>query len=519
VEIVSLGHAGFFVRTRYGSVLCDPWFNPAFYGSWFPFPSNEWLDIDSIKHPTYLYVSHLHQDHFDARFLKEHVWKGTTVLLPDYPLDHMEQELRNLGFTRFVNTKNLECVELDGLEFSIVAQATPTDGPLGDSGLILDDGETRIFDQNDCRLIDTESVASLGPFDAHLLQFSGAVWYPIAYEMPEKAKLALGTKKRSNQMARALRYIRQIDAAYVFPSAGPPCFLDDELFYLNDFNRSPTNIFPDQGVFLDYMEDHGMTNGRLLIPGSTATLQNGACKVEHPISESEFKEIFSSKRDYLTAYKARKQSQIDALRTSWQRGQVEILPSLREWFEPLLEQADLNCVGINGKILLDCNVERVVIDFHKRRVYEPVEGADVRQYDYQFRVDPGLVEQQIINHEVDWVNSLFLSLRFTAKRKGTYNEYVFGFFKVLSPDRICYAEEYYSQVAPVRQLWECAGFKVQRSCPHLKADLTRFGEEKDGILTCMVHGWQFDLTTGQCLTTDDVRLYTKSADYNGSQSS
>jgi UDP-MurNAc hydroxylase len=48
---------------------------------------------------------------------------------------------------------------------------------------------------------------------------------------------------------------------------------------------------------------------------------------------------------------------------------------------------------------------------------------------------------------------------------------------------------------------------VQRSCPHLKADLTRFGEEKDGILTCMMHGWQFDLATGRCLTSDDVRIY------------
>ena len=50
---------------------------------------------------------------------------------------------------------------------------------------------------------------------------------------------------------------------------------------------------------------------------------------------------------------------------------------------------------------------------------------------------------------------------------------------------------------------------VQRSCPHLKADLTRFGEEKDGILTCTLHGWQFDLETGRCLNSDDRRLYTE----------
>ena len=68
-------------------------------------------------------------------------------------------------------------------------------------------------------------------------------------------------------MARALRYIREIGASYVVPSAGPPCFLDDHLFYFNDFDRNPANTFPDQTVFIDYMKENGKDNGRLMIPG------------------------------------------------------------------------------------------------------------------------------------------------------------------------------------------------------------------------------------------------------------
>jgi len=175
----------------------------------------------------------------------------------------------------------------------------------------------------------------------------------------------------------------------------------------------------------------------------------------------------------------------------------------------LLEQADMNCVGVNGRVLLDCEREKVVLDFQKREVYEANGQASNgdEAFDYRFRIDPALVEHQILNHEEDWINGLFLSCRFEAKRKGAYNEYVYNFFKVLSPERLAYSEEYYAQSAPVRQLWECGNFMVQRSCPHLKADLTRFGEEKDGILTCMMHGWQFDLATGRCLTSDDVRIY------------
>src|SRR5690349_4013432 len=36
MRLTFLGHAGWLAHTRGGSVLCDPWFNPAYFGSWFP---------------------------------------------------------------------------------------------------------------------------------------------------------------------------------------------------------------------------------------------------------------------------------------------------------------------------------------------------------------------------------------------------------------------------------------------------------------------------------------------------
>ncbi len=29
------------------------------------------------------------------------------------------------------------------------------------------------------------------------------------------------------------------------------------------------------------------------------------------------------------------------------------------------------------------------------------------------------------------------------------------------------------------------------------------------MLTCTMHGWQFELATGRCLTSDDRRLYAE----------
>ena len=107
MRATSIGHAGILIETRYGSILCDPWFVPAFFGSWFVFPRNDLLADDlraRIEHPDYLYVSHLHGDHLDEAFLADHVDRSATVLLPAFPTDELERRLRALGFEHFIAT-------------------------------------------------------------------------------------------------------------------------------------------------------------------------------------------------------------------------------------------------------------------------------------------------------------------------------------------------------------------------------------------------------------------------------
>ncbi len=70
MRITGLGHAGMFIETAGGSILCDPWVKPAFYGSWFPFPDNRALDWEKYGKADFLYVSHRHRDHFDPWLLE-----------------------------------------------------------------------------------------------------------------------------------------------------------------------------------------------------------------------------------------------------------------------------------------------------------------------------------------------------------------------------------------------------------------------------------------------------------------
>ena len=148
------------------------------------------------SHPSYLYISHLHGDHFDERWLSENIPRHTPVLLPDYPTNELERRLRALGFDEFIRTTDGEELDLgDGLTIAIHVETSITDGPGGDSALVVSDGTHRIVDQNDCRPHDVEALRSHGPVDQHWLQFSGAIWYPMVYDnSPEEMRRQLDVK-------------------------------------------------------------------------------------------------------------------------------------------------------------------------------------------------------------------------------------------------------------------------------------------------------------------------------------
>jgi len=510
MRITGLGHASVLIETAHGTILTDPWVNPAYFGSWFPFPDNSRLDWDAVGRVDYLFVSHLHRDHFDPENLRKHVSKQTTVLLPEFPTSELHDALLELGFSNFAQPINGEVMELDGLQVMIDALVSPTDGPIGDSSLWVYDGEQRLLNQNDARPAELSRFLELGPIDSYLVQFSGAIWFPMVYELPARAKQALGLSKRQRQFDRTLRYIEEAGARFVFPTAGPPCFLDEELWGFNDIFDDESNIFPDQLVYLDYLRARGHDEGRLLLPGSVATVTAESCTVVHPYDPQTIYASNDTKAAYLRDMQARRLPEVEAAKASWAHPEIDVLAALQDWFGPLLVEADHIARGIDGGIRLSCeDAERgdvdVLIDFVAREVREYA-GEKVR---YRFRTRRSYVEQLIFEHEIDWVNSLFLSCRFSAHRVGPYNEFVYVFFKCLNEERLQYAEGWFAEqnVLEAADTVRFGEWDVQRRCPHLKADLERFGSLDGTTFTCQMHGWSWDLESGRCLTSvgHDIR--------------
>src|ERR1700753_3414352 len=119
MQVTGLGHASMLISTKYGSIVTDPWVNSAYFGSWFPSPDNAQLDWDAIGQADYLFISHLHRDHFDPEHLRRHISKKLTVLVPGFPTSELRDALADVGFTNFIQTTTNEVLDLDGLQVMI----------------------------------------------------------------------------------------------------------------------------------------------------------------------------------------------------------------------------------------------------------------------------------------------------------------------------------------------------------------------------------------------------------------
>jgi UDP-MurNAc hydroxylase len=405
--------------------------------------------------------------------------------------------------------------ELDGgLKIMIQALTSPTDGPIGDSSLWVEHDGVRVLNQNDARPTDLSIFTDLGHVHAHLLQFSGAIWYPMVYELPQAAKTAFGKQKRDRQFDRTFRYIDDLQASWVFPIAGPPCFLDDDLWQFNDLGDDEGNIFPDQQRFVEEYAKVGGTNSVVLLPGTVATVSAEDCQASHPVDDVA--EFFANKEAHLRAYQERARPIIEAEKVSWRHPEVDVLGELKKKIEPLLEESIYLATGVGGPVRFDLTdgagevIESIVVDFPGKQV-RPYAEEKVR---YRFRTGRSLIEHLLHIGEVDWVNSLFLSCRFSAARVGQYNEFVYAFFKCLSDERLQYAEGWYDEDQRTTDTEDITlgDWRLQRRCPHLKADLTRFGIIDGNTLTCQLHGWKFDLPSGRCLTSAGHELRARRAD-------
>jgi UDP-MurNAc hydroxylase len=500
VQITSLGHAGLRVETSRAAILIDPWFAPdgTFQAAWFQFPENAHLLHDDLSAATAVVISHEHPDHVDPWFLRR-LPVDVPVMIPRYPSPVLGQKLSAAGRSRVIEVDSWRPVSVaDGLSVFFVSE----ESPMNHDSAIVAVGDGRVLlNLNDARLTPRQFREVRrrvgGRIDVFSAQGSGASWHPIAYEMPEARKREISREKRLAKFAYFAAAVRLLEPGVTLPFAGPPCFLDPEVFEHND-EMEEGGIFPDQGQVSDWLRGQGLTGVEVLLPGDAWAVDPGA-KIPDPTWRGF---SFLDRWDYLKEYAERKRDVIASVKAAYPQPRQSLWESFRAYFERLLAMSPYFNRRIGMRVGFDIEGSgggQWAVDF--RPDSEGVRD-EMRDCGYTYRFASRWLPT-ILSGRVHWEDFL-LTMRFRAARNpDEYNDHLLGLLKFAEPESLRKVEEYETTARDAEVIGVEAGgrvYEAQRFCPHAGGDLEETGEILPGRrLRCLNHYFEFDLETGRCL--------------------
>jgi UDP-MurNAc hydroxylase len=508
--ITSLGHAGLQIEHRGARLQMDPWFSPegAFQASWFQWPDNSHV-MERLKPPDAVAISHEHLDHVDAWWLAQ-LPKKTAVYVPRYPLSILREKITASGLTNIYELDPwLETEVTPGLHLFFVPERSPMNH---DAAMVLRSDNHAVVNANDARLCPLqlrEVRARVGHIDLLALQGAGASWYPMVYHYPEDQKKKLSFRKRMAKFGYVLQATRAAQPSLVLPFAGPPAFLDPELYDLN--TEMDEGIFPDHEQVANWLQQQGFDNVRFLYPGDSIDLYTR--EIARDLQWEGF--CYADRHRHLASYANRRRAQVSAVKARYPDPEQDLWPVFRAYFEELVTYSPY----FNRKIGMKVGFEITgpgggnwSVDFRDatRGVHTGLDGIAYK-YKFQSRWLPAILERR-----VPWEDFL-LSCRIQAWRDpDVYNDHFLGVLKFADPGALGAVEAWERNRRNDESISVRSGdriFKVQRFCPHAGQDLLEVGEVIQGdIIRCNGHHFEFDLNSGACLNGKVEPLVTELVD-------
>lgn len=356
------------VETKDCSLLMDPWLiGSCYWRSWWNYPPPPSDVIDGLV-PDFIYVTHLHWDHFHSPSLKRFD-PATPILVPKA---HFTRMVEDLGAVGFHNVHEIPHAASRTLKGGPVVTSYQFGLPL-DSALVVETSEGVLFNANDCKLMGAplRQVAARHPrIDFVFKSHSSANPYPfcVSSEFPEHLK------HRSNEdYAREfLAFAELLRARHAIPFASNHCFLHRETRRFNETIVSPYDV-------KRYFDAHrsGASECQVMPPGASWSSTDGFTipDLRHFFTDkaARIRELETANSGKLTAFYAKE----DLVRPHWEsfhRYFSKMLADLPPGFRRVLPARVLFRVSGAGSAdwLVDFGAHQV------RDRVDPAESHDLR---------------------------------------------------------------------------------------------------------------------------------------------
>jgi UDP-MurNAc hydroxylase len=225
------------IETPDCKILCDPWFTDGIFdGAWYLY-SNDKDPFSAIGDCDYIYISHIHSDHYDPIFLRKYFEKFGEKLLVigDFESNYLEKSIQQDGFKYQICADPLK---LGQTVISVFPHETGSPSDIDSACLIEYFGEDRVHrvvNLNDCVFdpVFLSNFSKLGQLDILLLSYTGAGPYPQTYfELDDPELLVAAKSKKGQFIEQYLKIAEFVPAKVRIPFAGQ-YLLGGKLAHLN----------------------------------------------------------------------------------------------------------------------------------------------------------------------------------------------------------------------------------------------------------------------------------------------
>ena len=494
MEIKFFGHNCFVLKGKNVIVVTDPWLTDkgAFFGSWYQWPINHHLKdqlIDELNTSTksILYLSHEHQDHFDKETLRDILPHINVCIIPDYEDKFLYKELLELGYKAIELSDQSKhyLSERDYIELMIVDT-----GVNHDSAAIIHIDDKTFLNQNDCKIFDRLTYLEETDIDFYAVQYSGATWHPVCYELSNAEKLSISKKKVLSKLVAVRNAIKLINPKFYLPSAGPAVFP----FLEQSLSLGIDNIFlhqPDIDKFLK----NSNTEIVYLKPGDNLESPNATQPIEPPKPA----ELEAMKNTLICEFEKVTDASFDV---------QQLLSEVNKRIEQIKDVKFGEC----PKLLFDWKEQGLEIDLTQKRV-EVINFKSYQMPEAYMKVSASKAYFSLMSNPSYRWQDIYLSLRASVQRVPDIFNTFLNIFLFSDPSNIRSGftttldikDERIVIVSPI----DDRNYEINRYCPHNGADLKDAKIDSNGNLICPRHSWLFNLKNGGKCEKADASIDAK----------
>jgi UDP-MurNAc hydroxylase len=300
MEFQTLSHAGLRVAVGDVELLCDPWLiGSVYWRSWWNYPEVPRELVNSLK-PDFIYLTHLHWDHFQAASLRLFP-DDVQMLVPYDRYGRMVRDLKAVGKTNVRELRHGERVELTDRLAIRSFQFSPF---VTDCALVIEADGQILLNANDAKFagLPLRHILSHYPKVDFCFRSHSSANARVCYHVMDAPDAPVDDNE--HYLRAFSLFVERVRPRYAIPFASNNCLLHDDVFDMNGLTQTPLAV---KEYFECFAAERGLnTKLQIMIPGDRWSSERGFTLREH--------DYFTQRDEHLRAYRERVQPTMEKQR-------------------------------------------------------------------------------------------------------------------------------------------------------------------------------------------------------------